>query len=488
MAVSSTGSITSSGIGSGLDVETIITKLMAIEQRPLTLLQTSATDIQTKISAFGSLTNAESSFRDAALAISKAETWTATNGVSSDTTSVGVSSSATATAGTYSVSVQKLAAAQSVAGTAFASSGAAVGSGTLHIDTGSWNAGQTAFTAKSGSTGVDITVTASDTLASVRDKINAAGTGVNASIVTDATGARLVLTSSATGTANGFRVTAVDDDLANADAAGLSALAFDPPGGTTATTQTQASSDAAATINGLAVTSSSNTLADVVQGLTLNLVKVTTAPVQVSVAKDTASIKTAVQTFAATYNNLASLLAKDIKYDADTKTAGVLQGDSTAVALQRQLRMMMTANSSASTVFSTLSQVGLEMQQDGTLKVNDTKLTSALSSNATEVQKLFSNNDVAGNGAQDGIATKFRKFGDMVLGTDGMLTTRSAGLTKSLDLNSKQQDTMSTRLADTETRLRAQYTALDTKMASLNSLSTYITQQIAQWNKSTSYD
>ena len=488
MAVSSTGSITSSGIGSGLDVETIITKLMAIEQRPLTLLQTSASDIQTKISAFGSLTNAESSFRDAALALSKAETWTATTGVSSDTTSVGVSSSATASAGTYSISVQKLAAAQSVASTAFATSGAAVGSGTLHIDTGSWNTGQTVFTAKSGSTGLDITVSATDTLTSVRDKINAAGAGVNASIVTDATGARLVLTSSSTGTANGFRVTAVDDDLANADAAGLSALAFDPPGGTTATTQTQASADAAATINGLAVTSASNSLADVVQGLTLNLVKVTTSPVQVSVAKDTASIKTAVQTFAATYNNLASLLAKDVKYDTDTKTAGVLQGDSTAVALQRQLRMMMTANSSASTVFSTLSQVGLEMQQDGTIKVNDAKLTSALSSNAAEVQKLFSNNDVAGNGASDGIATKLRKFGDMVLGTDGMLTTRSAGLSKSLDLNGKQQDTVNTRLADTEARLRTQYSALDTKMASLNSLSSYITQQIAQWNKSTSYD
>jgi len=166
----------------------------------------------------------------------------------------------------------------------------------------------------------------------------------------------------------------------------------------------------------------------------------------------------------------------------------VLQGDSTAVALQRQLRNMLTASSSASTVFSTLSQVGLEMQQDGTIKVNDAKLTSALSSNSAEVQKLFSNNDVAGNGAQDGIATRLRKFGDMVLGTDGMLTTRSAGLTKSLDLNGKQQDTLSTRLADTETRLRAQYSALDTKMASLNSLSSYITQQIAQWNKSTSYN
>src|SRR6266850_1349215 len=100
---SSTGSITSSGIGSGLDVETIITKLMAIEKRPLTLLQSSASDIQTRISAFGSLTNAESSFRDAALAISKADTWTATTGVSSDTASVGVSSGTTATAGTYSI-------------------------------------------------------------------------------------------------------------------------------------------------------------------------------------------------------------------------------------------------------------------------------------------------------------------------------------------------------------------------------------------------
>ena len=100
--------------------------------------------------------------------------------------------------------------------------------------------------------------------------------------------------------------------------------------------------------------------------------------------------------------------------------------------------------------------------------------------------RLFSNADTVGNGANDGIAVRLRKFGDQVLGADGMLTTRTAGLNSSLASNKRDQDKLNDRLATTEARLRAQYSALDTKMATLNALSTYMTQQIAAWNKNTS--
>ena len=480
----STGTISSAGIGSGLDVNGIVTQLMAIEQRPLTLLTNAASAIQSKISAFGALQSAQSSFRDAAQALSTESTWSTTTGASSDAGTVGVSTSSTAAAGTYAITVQSLAAAQSVATATFNSSAAAVGAGTLHIDLGSWNVGQTSFTAQAGSTGLDITVAPTDTLASVRDKINTAAAGVSATIVTDASGARLVLSSSKTGTANGFRITAADSDGNNTDPNGLSALAFDPAGGTTGAVRTQAAANATATINGLSVSSASNVLTDVVQGLSLNLVKLTASPIQITVAQDTASSRTAITGFVTAYNNLAKLLSSDIKYDSSTKAAGVLQADSTAVSLQRQLRNMLGASSASSSVFATLSQAGLELQADGTLKINDTKLTAAMG-NMPEVKKLFASNDVAGKGANDGFALRLRKFGDAVLGTDGMLTTRTAGLNTSLTANTKNQDAMSTRLAATEARMRAQYSALDTKMATLNALNTYMTQQIANWNKST---
>ncbi len=319
----------------------------------------------------------------------------------------------------------------------------------------------------------------------MRDKINAANAGVTASIVTDQTGFARRSTSSATGEANGFQVAATDADGNGLDAQGLSALAYDPSAGTSATSLTQAGADATLTVNGLAIRSASNTLTDVVEGLTLTLAKTTSAPVQIGVTQDSGAIKQAIQTFVSAYNDLASTLGKATKYDTTTKVAGALQGDSTAVTLQRQLRNMLTASSGASSVFTTLSQAGLEMQQDGTLKINDGKLSSALG-NLGELKRLFANADIDGNGANDGIAVQLRKFGDAVLGADGMLTTRAAGLSAKLASNTQDQDKLNDRLADTEARLRAQYTALDSKMATLNALSAYMTQQIATWNKKNS--
>ncbi|WP_457334765.1 flagellar filament capping protein FliD [Rhizobacter sp. P5_C2] len=468
-------SVTSAGIGSGLDVESIITKLMAVEKLPVAQLQTEATKVQTKISAYGSIQSAVSSFRDAAQALTRSATWGATTASSADASSITVSSGSSAAAGNYAVSVSKLAAAQSVASTSFASSSTVVGEGGLTIDVGSWDVTEPGFKARATINSMNIAISATDTLADVRDKINAAAGGVSASIVTDSSGARLVLSSSSTGVDNGFRVTA--------SGSGPSAFAYDATDGSAAMTRTQTASDAKAKINGLEITSASNTLNDVVQGLTMNLQKVTTGDVQVSVAQDNTSIKSALTNFTAAYNGLASLLKTQTKYDDATKTAGTLQGDSTAVSLQRQLRSMLTGTGSASSAFPTLSSIGLEIQTDGTLKISDTKLTSALG-NLTEMKKAFANSDTV-DSANDGFAQKLRALGDQVLGTDGSLAARTTGLNSSLKDNQERQDNITDRMTATEKRLRAQYTALDTKMAGLNTLSTYITQQIANWNKST---
>jgi len=153
------------------------------------------------------------------------------------------------------------------------------------------------------------------------------------------------------------------------------------------------------------------------------------------------------------------------------------------VSIQNQLRSVLGSSSTASSMYGTLSQAGLEIQSDGTIKVNSSKLTTA-TGNLSQLKSLFANVDSSG-ATQDGFAQRMRSLADAMLSTDGLLTNRTSGLATTLSSNTKRQTEIEERLARTESRLRAQYTALDTKMASLTTLSTYITQQIANWNKST---
>jgi flagellar hook-associated protein 2 len=318
----------------------------------------------------------------------------------------------------------------------------------------------------------------------VRDKINSSGAGVTALIMTDANGSRLLLRSNTTGAASAFRTTVTDGDGVNNDASGLSQLAFDPSAGVSVMTQNQTAANAAATINGLAVSSATNTLANIVDGLTLNLSAQTTGPVTVNVVADTASLKKTITDFAAAYTAVNALIAGDTKYDPTTQTGGILQGDSSASGLQRSLRTLLGSASSASSVYSHLSDVGLQIQGDGSLTVNSTQLDSALG-NLAETKKLFANSS-ATDPTLDGFAKRFRVATDAMLAIDGVLTTRTDSLGQRLQRNQTDQDNLQTRLTGIEARLRAQYTALDATMAQLTSQSAYITQQIASWTANSS--
>lgn len=472
--------ISSPGIGSGLDVNAIITKLMAIERQPITNLQSKATQIQTRISEYGKLQSATAALRDAALALSGDATWGQTTGTSSNAAAVGVAVRSGAAAGDFTLEVLALAKAQSLASAAFGSSAQVVGAGSLHIELGSWGPGQASFTPRSGATAVDVTIEATDTLAQVRDKINAAGAGVTAMILNDGGGARLVMRSTSTGAENAFRTLVTDADGNHSDAAGLSAFAFDPSASSAVMTQTEASANASATFNGLAITSASNTLADVIDGVSLTLNATTDAAVNISVRQDNDAIKKNLQSFVDAYNAYAKLIANEVRYDAASKTAGPLQGDSSVIGMQRQMRALIGASSGASSVFGRIADAGLELQSDGSVKINAGKLDAALA-NLPEMRKLFANTDLAVP-ANDGIARRFRLLGDSLLGADGALTTRTDGLRKQIDSNQKQQDALELRAEQTEKRLRAQYTALDATLGQLSSMSDYVTQQIAAWN------
>jgi len=468
--------ISSAGIGSGLDVNSIVTQLMAIERQPLTTLQTKATTIQSTVSEYGKIKSTVSTLRDLAAKLANTTTWGQTTSTSSNPAAVSATTSGSA-AGTYSVEVQSLASVQTLASGMFAATTATLGGGTINIELGTWGAGQTSFTPKSGVTSLDIVTTATDTLADVRDKINAAGAGVTALIMTDAAGSRLLIRSNSSGAENAFRTTVTGDD---GTPTGLSQLGY----GTTtkAMSQNQTAANAAATINGLAVTSPSNTLANIVDGLTLTLSQVTTSAVNVDVVTDKESLKKTLTEFAAAYTAVVKLIGTDTKYDPVAKKGGILQGDSAAVGLQRQLRTLAGSASGASATFPHLSDTGLQLQADGSMTVNTTKLDSALA-NLVELKKVFSNSyfTVPGN---DGFGKSFRNMTGAMLGIEGALTTRTEGLGKQLTRNQTDQDNLNVRLAGIEKRMRAQYTALDATMAQLNSSSSYITQQLASWTAS----
>ena len=207
-------------------------------------------------------------------------------------------------------------------------------------------------------------------------KINDADAGVSAIVLKDASGERLLMRSKETGTANGFRITAADADGNHTDATGLSRLSF--AGGVgSGTTQTQAAQNALATINGVSIQTASNTLNDTLPGLTLQLSQVTTAPVQIDVNTDQDAIRSNVQSFIDAYNSLNNTLVTTTKYDASTKVAGTLQGDSTAVGLQNALRGMMQSTSSTSP-FSRLSDIGIEIKTGGTMRLNSEKFNAAM--------------------------------------------------------------------------------------------------------------
>lgn len=476
------GKISSAGVGSGLDVASIVSQLLAIERRPIELLQTDAKRLQTQLSSYGKLQSAYGALRDAARTLTDGPTWTRVTASSSDAAAVGVIAGRGAVPGAYSVGVSALAAAQSVVGSPVAAATSAIGSGSLTIELGAWDAGHTAFSPRDPVAAVTVTIApGADTLAAVRDAINAAGAGVTASIVNDVSGARLAIRATDSGAANGFRITVADDDGGSADATGLSRLAYDPAGAGAVMTLAQAGANAQATINGIPVTSASNTLTDVLDGLTLQLSRVTTDPVTLSVQTDTEAIRKSVTGFVEAYNALVSLVRTETAYNGSAAASGTLQGDSTAVGLLDGLRRLVGGSTGATASFTRMADIGLVPQRDGTLKVDDTKLTAALA-RLPELQAFFARDDIVDS--NDGFGTLLRNLADTTLGSDGALTTRQQGLRDRIERNEDRQQQLEDRLVLTEKRLRAQYTRLDQAMGSLNALQAYVQQQVTLWNKS----
>ena len=491
---STTGSISSAGLGSGLDVKSIISSLMAVESQPLTLLQNKATTVQTEISAVGQVQSLTSTLSDKAHALSSKSLWTQTSSSSADPTIVTADTSGgTAASGDYSVSVQQMAQGQTV--TSSVAAGAALSQGTLSIQLGTYTSdGATPATTSfrnASTAAVSITIGAADTsLSAIRDKINGANAGLSASIISDANGSRLSLRSTTTGAANGFKITAAETVDDNDPNTGLSALSFDGSTGATGSQLTinQYALNAKATVNGIAIESATNKLSNISDGLSLTLLKKSDSPIDVSVSADSAAMQKAITDFVSAYSSLQAYISLQTKYDSSTAVAagkarkdGPLEGDPSIVGFQNSLRGIVTTASSTSTMFARLSELGIAVQKDGTLSVaNASKMTSAVA-HPDELSKLFTTYGTTNENT--GIAVRFAALADNATSVNGALFSRSDGLKGELSRNQKQQDDMQTHLDATQARLTAQYQALDTTMSKMNALSSYVTQQVSLMQK-----
>src|SRR5450830_967682 len=474
--------ISSTGIGSGLDVNSIVSQLVALEKTPLKTLALKATNVQSQISAFGEIQSQFAALTDVASRISDASTWGARNASSSNPSAAAITATGAANATSFSLDVVSLAQPQSIASVAMPT-GTMPGAGTLTFEIGTWSTGATKFINPTGAK-VDVVVLATDNISDIAAKINAAGTGVVATAFNDGTKDRLMLRAQDTGVAAGFRVQSGDPILASP----LDSLVFDPLNKPTAGMAAsdfppQYGLDAQAKINGLAVTSASNTLTGNIPGVTIKLVAptATDSPLTMAISEDVTPAVKNVSDFVTAYNTLNKSLADLTKYNAATKTAGLFQGDSSVVGLQNILRNMVGSASLGATS-QRLADMGIERQTDGSLTINTAKLSIA-ANNGTTLQQLFTNDNK--DPMTNGFALKFRDLGLGVAASGGSVTNKAAALQKYLDNNTAEQTKVNDRATLFETRLRKQYSALDAQMVQLNALNSYVTQQVATWNKST---
>ncbi len=389
--------ISSPGVGSNLDVNSIVSQLMSIERQPLTSLDRKEAGYQAKLSAYGTLKGALSSFQTSVRALSDISKFQIVKASSADTTVLSASASSIAVPGTYSVEVTKLAQSQKLVATGQASTTAAIGTGTLSFDFGTISGGTfnsvtgkyTGATYTSNGAGVKtVTIDASNnSLAGIRDAINNAKIGVSATIVNDggASPYRLALTSTSIGKTNSIKITGGD--------AGLSALLGHDPANDAGQnlSETVTAQNAELKVDGVAVSKTSNSISDVIQGVTLNLLKTNVGtPTVVTTTRDTASVTSAVNTFVKAYNDINKTLGDLSAYDVATQQAAILQGDSSVNSIRSQLRNTLTSTlAGIGGSYTTLSQIGIAFQKDGTLAVDSTKLQSAIDSNFSDIASLF---------------------------------------------------------------------------------------------------
>jgi len=460
--------VAATGVGSGVDIEGLVTGLIDAEAAPAKLqFDRREAELQSKISAVGTLKSAMSSFRDAIFNLNSSADFNKKSAVSADSSVFTASAGTAAVAGSYAIEVDAIATKHKLSSAGVADAAAtAVGTGTLTI--------------ASGAESFDIIVGAgSNTLNDIRDAINnsADNSTVSASIITvddpnplappGTTIDRLILTARNEGASNAIAVSVLDNDGDNADAAGLSSLA------SANLNELTTAVDASIKIDGATLTSSSNTITNAISGVSLNLQ--TAAPgtrINLDISEDKTSVKTNVEKFVEAFNTLQSTMANLSSYDKETGDTGALFGDAALRTIQSRVRRELSETvESVTGSYNTLSSLGITTQEDGSLKIDTDKLNSALESDFSSVSQLFT--------ADDGVGKSYESLMSAYIGADGILTSREASINNRLDNLNDEKVKLDARLDQREAYYRSQFIAMDALVGSMRATGDYLTQQLA---------
>lgn len=459
------------GIGSGIDIDSIVSALVNAEKAPKTnQLDKLEKQTTTRISAIGTLTGALNAFKTAVDALNKSSLFESRTASTSSSSVLKATASTTAPAGTYSVQVQQLAASSKVALQAVSGgTGASFNSGTLEISAGS------------ASISVDVTA-ANNTLAGMRDAINEAGkdSGISATIITDDAGSRLVLSSTKTGAGNDIQVAVSEDGVTTGDNALTSQVftptpdpdqpdAFVKPDSSTGVggVITQAQS-AKLTIDGLQLVRDSNRIEDALEGVTLDLVAAQSSSdlaegksISLTVGVDKSSVKSNLQKFVDAYNALigsTAQLTAVVEVEGSDPVAGPLVGDSTVRSVLAGLRNEIVEMTGGDSVRA-LADLGITTGKDGKLSLDETKLTAALDSNFDQVGTYLT--------GDEGLMGRLSGFVSNYVATDGVLKQRDSALRGTLTNIDKQREALTKRVESLQARLYAQYNAMDSLVGQL---------------------
>lgn len=452
-------SISSPGIGSGLDIGSLISQLVAAEgSASANRLNLREAEYQGDISAYGSLKGALSLFQTAVQNLQEVSDFQVRSATSSSADIFTATADETADVSQYGIEVVQLAQAHKLITTDGYAATDTVGAGVL--------------TLTQGTESFALTISATDTLTEIRDAINSAddNTGVAASIINvdDGVGGteqKLIFTATSTGLENAITISVTDEDLNDTDALGLSRLV------NANLIEPAVALDGQIKVDNQLVSSNNNTFVGVIDGITISAKNIG-AGETLAISQDKASVTSKINVFIANYNGLVDTFNALGSYDVTTKTGGILIGDATLRGVQNSIRREISSSISGLTgSFSTLAELGITTDDVGKLSIDDDRLNNALDSNFDEVGELFA--------ANNGLANTLDTVIEGYIGSTGIIESRTEGLQTSIDTITEQREALNRRLESLGSRLLAQFSAMDALVSSLRNQSSFLTEQLA---------
>ncbi|PKG75919.1 flagellar hook protein FliD [Shewanella sp. GutCb] len=442
--------LTSVGIGSGMDINGIVSALVQSESAPkVAQFDADEGKINTQISAMGTLKSAFTDFQDSLEKLTDPDTFIARKVKLSSSGFISATADANAVPGSYKVEVEQLAESQKLGSAPVTDATAALGAGSLTF----------------GVAGEDFTVAveAGDSLETVMQKINDAedNVGVTATIINGDNGPQLVMTSDKTGTDNLITVTAADTD-------GGTGLVD-----TFTMTELSTAKDAVLYVDGLKVTSSSNSVENVITGVSITLSDADLSKsTQLTVSADTATVEKSIEGFVESYNALMKTVSDLSGYNAETKKAGTLQGDSMIRSIQSQLRGVLSSSFDSEDGATMLANIGVKTTQQGTLEIDEKILDKALENDMTQIKDMFSAEDTGLAARLDGLVETYVKKG-------GTLDSRDETLDNQITRITDSREQLTRKMVSYEARLLKQFNAMDLIVANLSAQSTDLTARLA---------